>query len=166
MYILTPENKSLETSLIPDSSDTLHYCIFDHTDNDDVDFRFPPMVFLEEYSKPAIELRIGDLTVLVPLSWAILLGDENCPDLEILALSEFHGRDFKAFVFNPVSGYMAHYFPIEVINIYQDIKWNVPSVQPTHMLAVPLIHGENPPCAFFSESKNKLPEVVDLGKIL
>ena len=165
MYILTPENTSLETSMIPNVTDTLHYCVFDHTDADDVDFRFPPIVFLEEYSKAAVEMKIGKYTIQVPSSWAILLGDEDCPDLEILPLFEFHGRDFKAFVFNPVAGFRCEYVPIEIMNIYQEVKWNIPALQATHMLAVPLRAGSNAPCVFFTESKNKLPEVIDLGNI-
>ena len=166
MYILTPDNVSLETSLIPDVTDTLHYCVFDHTDDEYVDFQFPPMVFLEEYAKASVELKIGKYVIQIPSSWAILLGDENCPDLEVLPVFEFNGRDFKAFVFNPIAGFRSEYVPIEITNIYQEVKWNVPSLQPTHMLAVPLRGGKNPPCAFFTESKNKLPEVIDLGNIL
>ena len=140
MYILTPENISLETSLIPDVTDTLYYCVFDHTDSNDIDFRFPPMVFLEEYAKAAVELKIGPFTIQVPSSWAILLGDEDCADLEILPLFEFHGRDFKAFVFNPVSGFRGGYLPIEVTNIYQEVKWNIPPFSP----AIPTpVEGSN-----------------------
>jgi hypothetical protein len=166
MYILTPENTSLETSLIPNVTDTLHYCVFDHSEDDYADFQFPPLVFLEEYSKAAVELRIGEYTIQVPSSWAILIGDINCADLEILPVFEFHGRDFNAFVFNPVAGYRGEYIPIEETNIYQEVKWNIPSLQPTHMLAVPLRGGSNPPCVFFAESKNKLPEIIDLGHML
>jgi len=162
MFILTPENKSLETSLIPNVTDTLHYCIFDHSNADDIDYKFPPMVFLEEYAKAAIELKIGNHTIRVPSSWAILLGDEDGGELEILPIFEFHGRDFKAFEFNPCGGYMASYLPIEETNIYQEVKWNVPSLQPLHLLAVPLCAGENPPCVYFTESKNKFPDSIDI----
>jgi len=166
MYILTPENTSLDTSLIPTVTDTLYYCVFDHTQHDDVDYKFPPMVFLEEYTKAAVELKIGNHVIQVPSSWSILLGDEDGSDLEILPVFEFHGRDFKAFSYNPCEGYMATFLPIEEMNIYQEVKWNVPSLQPAHMLAVPLCGGKNPPCVFFTENKNKLPDVIDIRHMM
>lgn len=165
MYILTPENKSMDTALIPEATDALYYCILDHTDNDDVDYRFPPMVFLEEFPRASIELKIGKHVIRVPLSWSMLLGDEDCHDLEIMPLLSFNGRDFKAFIFNPRAGFMPSYVPVEIINIYQEVKWSIPSIQPTHMLCVPLCGGDNPPCGFFSESKNKLPEIVDISDV-
>lgn len=166
MYILTPENKSLDTALIPSCTDTLHYCVFDHSNPDDLDYKFPPMVFLEEYAKAAVELRIGEHTLCIPSSWSILLGDVDSINLEILPIFEFHGRDFSAFVFNPCGGFMSEFLPIEETNIYQEIKWTVPSLQPTHLLTVPLCSGHNPPCAFFTESKNKLPDVIDIGDMV
>lgn len=166
MYILTPDNVSLETSLIPTITDTLHYCVFDHTHNDDVDYKFPPLVFLEEYTKAAVEMRIGEYIIQVPSSWSILLGDEDGSDLEILPVFEFHGRDFSAFTYNPCAGYMAKFLPIEILNIYHEVKWNIPSLQPAHMLAVPLHIGENPICAFFTENKNKLPDVIDIRNMI
>lgn len=166
MYILTPDNKSFDTSLIPAETNTLHYCVFDHSDPDDVDYQFPPMVFLEEYAKTAMELKIGEYTIQVPSNWAILLGDEDTEYLEVFPVFEFRGRDFKAFTFNPCAGFMMKFMPIEETNIYQEVKWTVPSLQPTHMLAIPLCGGDNPPCAFFAESKNKLPDFIDIGEMM
>lgn len=166
MYILTPDNLSLDTSLIPTITDTLHYCVLDHTETDDVDYKFPPMVFLEEYTKAAVELKIGLYTIQVPSSWSILLGEEDASDLELLAPFEFNGQDFNAFTFNPCAGYMSKFLHIEILNIYQDVKWNVPSLQPAHMLAVPLHAGENPICAFFAENKNKLPDLIDMRDMI
>ena len=162
MLILTPENKSLDTAHIPDFTETLHFCILDHSDVEHVDYRFPPVVFLENYPKAAFVLQIGKHQIQVPFDWSVLLGDPNSEDLELLPLKEFRGRNYSAFIFNPCSGYMPSYYNIEVFNIYQEVHWSIPTFKPEHMIAIPLTMGENPPCAFFVDVKNKLPDVIDI----
>jgi hypothetical protein len=54
---------------------------------------------------------------------------------------------------------------VEVINIYQEVKWYVPKLKFGHVLAVPLEHTKEPVCAFFLKETNKIPEVLDLNKI-
>lgn len=165
MYILTPENKSFNTAKIPNQTTHLYYCVLDYSDSNDVDYKFPPMVFIEDYAQASAELKIGEYIIQVPLKWSILLGDTHSGELEILPITSLNGRDFKAFLFNPCKGYMPSFFDIEIVNIYQEIRWCVPTVKPQHMLAVPLASGENPLCAFFAESKNKLPDVLDIRKV-
>ena len=166
MNILTPENRSFSTSNISYNTDNdLHFCVLDYSNQDDVDYRFPPLVFVDEYSKPGIELQIGQHILQVPWDWSILMGDKNFSDLEILELKKFHGRDFSAFVLNPISGYMPDFVPVKILNFYNEIRWTCPAMNSEHLLAVPIHAGKEPRCVFFAPPKHKLPDVLDIMKV-
>ena len=162
MNILLPENKSFDTAKVPESGSELYYCVLDYSDTEDVDYHFLPLVFIEDFAKAAVEIKIGGHIIQVPFLWSILISDQEFGDIELLPFVEFHGRDFDAFTFNPCEGYMPQFLPIEIINIYQEVRWCVPSMKPDNLLAVPITTGKNPQCAFFAESKNKFPEEVDV----
>ena len=166
MYILTPENKALDTIRIPASTSTLYHCVLDYSDHEDVDYKFPPTVFVEDFARASAELMIGNHRIQVPFNWCILLGDKDCGDLEIMPIKSFHGRSFQAFVFNPCKGYRPDFLPVDIVNIYQEVRWCIPTTKPEHMLAVPLCGGESPLCAFFVDEKNKLPDVLDIRQVL
>jgi len=162
MNILLPENKSFNTAQIPTVSSELYYCVLDYSNLDDIDYHFLPMVFIEDFAKASVELKIGKYLIQIPLSWSILIGDREFGEIELMAIMGFHGRDFNAFSLNPITGYMPDYYPIEIINIYQEVRWCVPALKPEHLLVVPIKSGENPPCVFFSESKTKFPDEIDV----
>ncbi len=166
MYILTPDNISFDTNRIPSKSTDLYFCVLDYSDPTDIDYQFIPVVFVENFPKANAVLRIGPNTVEVQLHWSILVGDQDFGELELMPIIEFHGRDFSAFTFNPCKGFMSRFEPIEIINIYQEVKWCIPTVMPEHLLTVPLRGGENPPCGFFAEPKTKLPDDFDLRDLL
>ena len=166
MNILLPENRSFDTAKIPEEGSEIYYCVFDYGNLDEVDYQFLPMVFIEDFAKACVELRIGKHLIQVPLPWSILISEQEFGDVELMPIIEFHGRDFDAFVFNPVSGFMPDFMPIEIINIYQEVRWCVPSMKPDQLLTVPIAIGENPPCAFFAEPKNKFPEEIDVRHLV
>lgn len=162
MNILLPENRSFNTAQIPDSPSELYYCVLDYSNLDDIDYQFLPMVFVEDFAKASAELRIGGEIIQVPLSWSILIGEQEFGEIELMPIMGFHGRDFDAFVFNPCSGFMPDYQPIEIINIYQEVRWCVPSMKPEHLLVVPTSMRKNPSCVFFSDAKSKFPDEIDI----
>ena len=167
MFILTPEDTSFDTNLISYNQNVdLNYCVLDYSNTKDPDYKFPPMIFLEEYSKSGAELQIGKYVIQVPWDWCILLGDSEIGDLEIVDIKKFNGREFTAFSLNPISGFKPEYYPIKILNFYNEIRWTVPVVKNEHMLAVPLCGGKNPPCVFFCEPKNKLPETIDVKNLI
>lgn len=166
MKILTPDNKSFDTSKISyDTNNDLYYCVLDYSDENDVDYRFPPLVFVDEYSKPGVELQINGSIIQVPWDWCLLMGDKNYSELELIDIKRFYGRDFSAFVINPISGYMPEFYDVKIINFYHEIRWTCPALGSESLLAVPLEGGSEPKCAFFSPPKHKLPEVLDISKI-
>jgi len=166
MRILTEYNKSFPMHNMPNDVDDMRYCVLDYSNKENADYIFIPLIFLETFSLPAVDLKIGEFRVQMPLDWSILIGERGISDIEVLPLKHLNDRDFSAFVFNPIRSKMADYQKIEIVDMYPDIKWYFPKLKNGHILAVPLHGGENPPCAFFVHDINKCPEVLDISKLV
>jgi hypothetical protein len=166
MFILTPENKSYSMTELPhEVTEDLRYCVLDYSNQSDVDFFFIPLMFLDVFSRPAADLRIGRYRIMMPLDWSIMIADKNFGYIETIELNKINDRDFEVFIMNPCSGYMPEFQEISIENIFPDYSWNMPRMKFGHILAVPLSEGPEPPCAFFVKDTNKLPDVLDITKI-
>lgn len=166
MRILTTENTTFSMNEIPDEVDDVRYCVLDYSNQDEVDYYFMPLVFLESFSAPAAELRIGPHYIQMPLDWSVLIGEPHHGDLEVISLTALNDRGFQAFVFNPVDSFMPEYMPLEIVNVYPDIKWYFPKLKFGHILSVPLEDNEHPICAFFVKETSKIPDVLDMSKVV
>lgn len=165
MKVLLPENHSFDMDVVPDQVDDLRYCVLDYSNQQDVDFFFIPLIFLDVFPRPAADLRIGKWRVQMPLDWSIVIADKDFGHMEILELKHLNDRPFEAFIFNPVNGYMPQFGEISIENVYPDVTWNMPKLKYGHILAVPLEDGDSPACAFFVKDVNRLPESLDISKI-
>lgn len=166
--ILTLQNKSFDLSELPDEvSDDMRFSVLDNSNPAEPDFFFMPLIFLESFNSPAILLRIGGYEVQMPLDWSIVIGDKECGlDPEILPLTSINEREFEALIFNPLSGFRAEHFKIEIINIFHDVRWYFPKMKTGHYLTVPLGPNESPPCAFFVKDVPRQSEVIRLDKLI
>lgn len=166
MQILTVDNKSYDLDRLPQEIDEdLRYSVLDYSNPADVDYIFVPLVFLESFSCPAAVLRIGDYQLKVPLDWSLVIGEADHGEPEVINIMSLNDRGFSAFVFNPINGYKPSWQTVEVVNIYQEVKWYVPKLKFGHILAIPLQNTAKPLCGFFVKEVNKVPEVLDLNKI-
>jgi hypothetical protein len=97
----------------------------------------------------------------------MVVGDKDCgQDPEVLPLTSINERGFDAFIFNPVKGFRIEYLPIEIVNIFQDVRWYFPKMKNGQLLTVPICDGPNPPCAYFVKEVSRQNEIVQLDKIL
>lgn len=166
MRILTLDNKSYEMNEIPDEVEDLRFCVLDNSDPKDPDYFYIPLIFLESFNSPALVLKIGQWTVKMPVDWQILIGEPDLGDLEVVPLTSINDRGFSVFTFNPLSSFKPEFYPVEIVDIYQDVKWYFPKLKPGQMLAVPLEEGkEKPLCAFFVKDISRQSEVVDYSKV-
>ena len=165
MRILTLDNTAYPMDQIPDEIDEVRFCVLDNSDPKEPDYFYIPLIFLESFNSPALVLRIGEQTIRMPVDWQLLIGEPDFGDLEVVPLTSINDRGFSTFVFNPINGYKPEWHKVEVVNIYQEVKWYVPKLKFGHVLAVPLTKDKEPPCAFFLKETNKIPEVLDLNKI-
>jgi hypothetical protein len=150
---------------IPDEVEDLRFCVFDNSNPKDPDYFFIPLIFLESFNSPALVLRIGDDVIRMPVDWQMLIGEPDLGDLEVVPLTSINDRGFNVFTFNPMSGYSPEFKPVEVIDIYQDVKWFFPKLKPGQLLAVPLKENvEKPSCAFFVKDISRQSEIIDYSK--
>jgi hypothetical protein len=165
MRLLLLENKSYNLDQVPEEVDDLRFCVFDNSNPKDPDYFFIPLIFLESFNAPALVLRIGESVIRMPVDWKILIGEPDLGDLEVVSLKSINDRGFSAFTFNPLSSFSPSFLPIEVEDIYQDVKWYFPKLKPGQMLAVPLTENtEKPVCAFFVKEISKISETVNYSK--
>ena len=166
MRILTLDNNChYDLNTLPEEVDEMRFAILDNSDPHNPDYHYIPLIFLESFNSPALVLQIGDYTIKMPMDWRMLIGEPDSGDLEVIPLTSINDRGFKAFQFNPLSSFRPEFAQIEIIDIYQDVKWYFPKLKPGQLLAVPLETGtEKPLCAYFVKDISRQSEVVDYGK--
>jgi hypothetical protein len=163
--ILTIDNELFDMNNLPDEIDDLRYGVLDYSDPNNVDYLFVPLVFLESFNAPSAVMKIAGHTFQMPLDWSIIIGEPEVGEPEIIPIMSLNDRGFKAFVLNPLTGYMPKFETVEIINVYPEIKWYFPKLKYGHLLTVPLSDGPNPPCAYFVKETQKLPEILELHKL-
>jgi hypothetical protein len=168
MLILTLDNIAFDLSKLPDDlEDDIRFSVLDNNDTKHPDFFFMPLIFLESFNSPAMVLNIGGFEVAMPIEWSIAVGDsQGGGEVEVLPLTSLNDRGFEAFVFNPLSAFTHEYAPIEIVNVYSDVKWYFPKMKNNQLLTVPLRRGPQPHCAFFTKDISRQCEIIDQFKLL
>lgn len=168
MLILTLDDKTFDLSKMPDEvEDDIRFAVLDNNDTSNPDFFFMPLIFLESFNSPAMVIRIGKHEVIMPIDWSIAVADsESGSEIEVMPLTSLNDRGFEAFLFNPLSGFKHEYGKIEIVNVYNDVKWFFPKMKNNQLLTVPLHEGDKPLCAFFTKDISRQSEIIDFFKLL
>ena len=97
----------------------------------------------------------------------MVVGDKDCGlDPEVLPLTSINERGFEAFIFNPIDGFRAEYYSVEIINIFQDVRWYFPKMKNGQLLSVPITEGDKPLCAFFVKDISRQCEVIEYSLLM
>ena len=166
MRILTVDNHVYEMTDLPNEIADLRFCVLDNSNPAEPDYYFLPLVFLESFNDPALVLKIGKHRIKMPYNWRILIGDPEIGDLEALPLTKINDRGFEIFTFNPISSFRPKFEPVEIEDVYQDVKWYFPKLKNGQLLCVPLEDGPEPQCAFFVKEISRASEMIDIAKII
>lgn len=166
MYILTPENKRFSMNNIPNEIDDIQYGVLDYSNQNDIDYYFIPLIFLDNFPRPAADIQLGPHRIQMPLDWSIVICDKHSGTVELIELKNINDREFDAWAFNPINGYMPSFLPITIMNIFPDVDWYVPKLKYGHILVVPLDDGPSPTCVYFVKDINRLPEALDITKLM
>jgi len=158
--ILTVENETYDLDFVPEEIEDIRYCVLDYSNPKEADYIFVPLVFLESFNSPAAVLQVGSWNVKIPLDWSLIVCDPMIGEPEVLPVTSLNDRGFKAFVFNPITGFLPNFEPIEIVNVYQEVKWYFPKLKFGHILAVPLTENKDSNCAYFVKDTNKIPDVL------
>jgi hypothetical protein len=161
MNILLLDDVKFNLENLPEEIDDLRFAILDNSNPTAVDYFFIPLIFLESFNSPALVLRIDDITIKMPLDWQILIGEPEFGDLETVPLTSINDRGFKAFQFNPISGFRPTFLDIEIIDIYHDVTWFAPRLKNGQFLCVPIDDGDKPRCIYFVKEISRNSEIVD-----
>jgi hypothetical protein len=166
MQILTLENEHFDLNTLPKEIDKdIRYSVLDNSDPKDPDYFFVPLIYLESFSSPAVVLQIGPHQVQMPLEWSMVVGNSEVGDLEVLPLTSLNDRGFEAFLFNPLSSNRPEFLPVDVINVYQDVKFYFPKLKNGQLLTTPIRKGKEPPCAFFVKEVSRQSETIDFSLV-
>ena len=158
--ILTVDNTTYDLDFVPDEIEDIRYCVLDYSNPKEADYIFVPLVFLESFNAPAAILKIGNKQIKIPLDWSLITCDPMIGEPEVLPVTSLNDRGFKAFVFNPITGFLPAFEEIEIVNIYQEVKWYFPKLKFGHILAVPLEEDDDSKCVYFVKETNKIPDVL------
>jgi hypothetical protein len=101
----------------------------------------------------------------MPLDWKMLIGEQGQPEMHVLPITSLNDRGFDAFTFNPLSSAKPDFLPIDVVDIYTEVKWYFPKIKSGQLLAVPLTGGPTPTCAYFVKDISRQCEMVDYGSV-
>ena len=153
-------------SELPNEISDLRFCVLDNSNPVDPDYFFLPLVFLESFNDPALVLKIGNNIIKMPYNWRILIGDAEIGDLEALSLTKINDRGFEVFTFNPLSSFRPKFEKIEIVDVYQDVKWYFPKLKNGQLLCVPLDDSDKPQCAYFVKDISRASECIDISKIM
>jgi hypothetical protein len=165
MQILTLDDKIYHLNDLPDEiDDDLRFAVLDNSDPSNPDYFYIPLIFLESFTAPAAVLKVGPYTVNMPLDWCTIVGDPEGPDMEIMPLTSLNDRGFKTFLFNPLSGFRPEFYDVDIIDVYQDVKWYFPKMKPGQLLCTPLSEDPNPLCAYFVKEVSRQSELVDYSR--
>lgn len=162
MLVLTPENVPFDMATITEYAPDEMYGSLNLSDLSDTDYFFHHILNTVTFTAMTAELQIGDMVTQVPINWQILLGDEETGMMEmssvedLLSLTEPH-----AFVYNPITSLYPRFLPVKIRAIYTiNVKWQIPMLNKSHLLTVPLERKEKPLCAFFADENDKFPDFL------
>lgn len=161
MNILTPENRAFEMDQVTDTIPDEMYCVLDMSNQENIDFYFKHILNTVTFNSISADLKIGDSVIQVPLQWQVLLGDEDTGMAEMCTIENILNMiDPKAFVFNPIRSMYPKFESIKVLRVFTlTTKWQIPMLARKNLLALPLKNGENPPCAYFADENEKIPDM-------
>lgn len=166
MKILTLDNNTYKLEKIPEYvDDSLRFAVLDNSNPQDPDYFFVPLIFLESFAAPAAVLQIGAYKINIPLDWKIVIGDPEQGELYVLPITSINDRGFEAFCFNPVTGSKPEFYEVDIVDIYQEVKWYFPKIKSGQILSVPLRDGHNPPCAYFVKDISRQSETLDYSQV-
>lgn len=166
MKILTLDNKTYTLEKIPEYvDDSLRFAVLDNSNPQDPDYFFVPLIFLESFSAPAAVLQIGKYKLKMPLDWKMVIGDAEQGEMYVIPITSLNDRGFESFIFNPITGSKPEFAEVDIVDIYQEVKWYFPKIKSGQILAVPLEDKENPRCAYFVKDISRQSETLDYSQI-
>lgn len=167
MNILTPENYAFDMDQVIDTIPDEMYCVLDLSVVEDSDYYFREILNTISFNSISADLQIGESVIQVPLSWQILLGDEDTGMVEMCTIENIlNMQDPCAYVYNPIRSMYPKFEKIKLLRVFTlSTKWQIPMLPRKNLLAVPLRSGKNPPCVYFADENEKIQDLYLTGNM-
>ena len=166
MKVLTLDNRKYTLEKIPEFvDDKLRFAVLDNSNPEDPDYFFIPLIFLESFNAPAAIIKIGQYKIKMPLDWKMVVGEAEQGELNVLPITSLNDRGFEAFMFNPLSSGKPDFAEVDIVDIYQEVKWYFPKIKSGQILCVPLEDKKNPVCAYFVKDISRQCEQIDYSEV-
>jgi hypothetical protein len=166
MKILTIDNRTYTLEKIPEYvDDSLRFSVLDNSNQNDPDYFFIPLIFLESFNAPAAVLQIGKYKIKMPLDWKMVVGDAEQGECFVIPITSLNDRGFEAFMLNPITGSKPDFAEVDIVDIYQEVKWYFPKTKSGQILTVPLEDKKNPMCAYFVKDISRQAEILDYSQL-
>lgn len=171
MNILTVEKNILDLTTLEDDIPETQFTVVDLGSDaksyDGSDIIFPRLVYVEDYSGPAIECDVMGQSVILPLAWNIFIGEEDISEVELIPMTALNARDFSVIITNPIDGFRHYFGTIKVKSVYTDYDWVLPKIKNGQALAIPITSNtENPVCLYITHSTSKIPNVLSANDFM
>lgn len=165
MNILTVEKKILDLTTLDSIEYDTRFTVIDFGSDankySEPDIIFPKLLYVEDYTGPALECMIDNHVFVLPLAWFIFIGDEDISEIEALPLTSLNARNFSVITTNPIDGSRHHYKEIKILNVYPDYDWVLPKIKNGQCIAVPYNNdSDNPMCVYITHSTSKIPNIL------
>lgn len=151
---------------IPDIRFAVLDCGSDNNKENEIDFFFNRLLYIEEFVAPAVVCMIGKHKTVLPLSWNILIGDESFGEVELVPIHSLNAKEFDTFIYNPLKGFRFNFEPIRLIKVLPEYNWTFPKSKNGQLLAYPVYTNNGvPECIYISSSTSKIPNIISVGDI-
>lgn len=170
-FIVTVENEIIDLNTLGDEVPDIRYSVLDcgseESRENETDFYFNRLIYMEEFVSPAVVCMIGEQQAILPLSWNIFIGDESFGELELVPIHSLNAKDFSTIVYNPVSGFRFNFATIRLIKVLPEYKWVFPKSKCGQLLSYPVFNNikGNPECVFITSSTAKIPTNISMGDL-
>lgn len=134
MMVLTEDNKPVNVTTV--SGGEVHFGVLDFSKPKTPDYMWKPLVFIDTFVAPGVDLEIGDFRVTLPFRWSIMIGHGDQVDL--ISIEDLIGNTHNIFAFNPMTSYMPRVMECRVRGIHKNANWSIPTMNKEWLLLVPL----------------------------
>lgn len=134
MMVLTENNEPVDVTTV--SGGEVHFGVLDFTKPKTPDYMWKPLVFIDTFSAPGVDLEIGEFRVTLPFKWSLMIGHGDQVDL--ISIEDLVGNTHNVFAFNPMASYMPRVIECRVRGVHRNANWSVPTMMKEYLLLVPL----------------------------
>lgn len=169
MLILNEHNEIVDLDQVSKNNE-IYYAVLDFSKPKTPDYFFKPVVFIDTFTAPSAELKIGPYTTMIPFKWSIIV--VYADQAELVPIEDIVSKSHDAFLINPITAYMPSRMSVRYRGTYET-SWTYPTLAKTELLVIPVADqvdrdGESRrrgPLCIVAGERAKIPDAMDLSAL-